>query len=114
MGQESCCIIFEAVGDKQRQTPGSQHLPDLMNQPLRHRERTLAMAQRLVHQVRQVLAPGCLPLFVTDGLKDYATALLTHWGHWVTLSRRWASGPAPKPRWMPQPEMLYAQVVKTY
>lgn len=77
-------------------------------------ERTLAMAQRLVHQVRQVLAPGCLPLFVTDGLKDYATALLTHWGHWVTLSRRWASGPAPKPRWMPQPELLYAQVVKTY
>src|SRR5262249_9056458 len=26
--------------------------------------RTLAMAQRLVHHVRQVLAPGCLPLFL--------------------------------------------------
>jgi IS1 family transposase/transposase-like protein len=77
-------------------------------------ERTLAMAQRLVHQVLQVLAPGCLPLFVTDGLKEYATALLTHWGHWVSPPRRWASGPAPKPRWMPLPELLYAQVVKTY
>src|SRR3989441_8002022 len=38
--------------------------------------RTLAMAQRVVHQVTQVLAPGCVPLFLTDGLKDYATALL--------------------------------------
>src|SRR3989441_9010620 len=30
-------------------------------------ERTRAMAQRVVHQVVQVLAPGCVPLFVTDG-----------------------------------------------
>jgi IS1 family transposase/transposase-like protein len=77
-------------------------------------ERTLAMAQRLVHHVVQVLTPGCLPLFVTDGLKEYATALLTQCGHWVPRPRRRASGPAPKPRWMPQPELLYAQVVKTY
>ena len=40
--------------------------------------RTLAMAQRVVHQVTEVLAPGCAPLFLTDGLKDYTTALLTH------------------------------------
>src|SRR6266850_1508609 len=77
-------------------------------------ERTLAMAQHLVHQVRQVLPPGCLPLFLTDGLKDYATALLTHFGHWVQPPRRQATGPAPKPRWMPVPELLYAQVVKSY
>src|SRR5207245_1044128 len=44
--------------------------------------RTLAMAQRVVHQVTAVVAPGCVPLFVTDGLKDYATALLTHFGQW--------------------------------
>jgi hypothetical protein len=31
--------------------------------------RTLAMAQRVVHQMTQVLAPGCLPLFLTDGFK---------------------------------------------
>jgi hypothetical protein len=42
--------------------------------------RTLAMAPRVVHQVTQMLAPGCVPLFVTDGLKDSATALLTHFG----------------------------------
>jgi IS1 family transposase len=59
--------------------------------------RTLAMAQRVVHQVAHVLAPGCIPLCLTDGLKDYGTALLTHWG-----------------QWMPLPELLYAQVVKSY
>src|SRR5499427_7346944 len=76
-------------------------------------ERTLAMAQRGVHQVAQVLAPGCMPLFLTDGFKEYTTALLTHYGHWVQPSRRQATGPAPKPRWIPLPGLLYAQVIKT-
>jgi hypothetical protein len=40
--------------------------------------RTLAMAQRVVHQIVQVLAPGCVPLCLPDGFKEYATALLTH------------------------------------
>src|SRR5215472_187399 len=77
-------------------------------------DRTLAMAQRLVHQVVQVLAPGCVPLFLTDGFTEYTTALLTHYGHWVQLPRRQATGPAPKPRWLPLPQLLYAQVVKQY
>jgi IS1 family transposase len=76
-------------------------------------ERTLAMAQRVVHQVVQVLAPGCVPLFLTDGLKEYTTALLTHFGQWVQPARQRAQGPTPKPRWMPLPQLLYAQVVKT-
>jgi IS1 family transposase len=76
-------------------------------------ERTLAMAQRFVHQVAQVLAPDCAPLFLSDGFRDYVTALLTHYGHWVQPARRQDKGPAPKPRWMPQPQLLYAQVVKT-
>jgi IS1 family transposase len=75
--------------------------------------RTLAMAQRVVHQVAQVLAPDCAPLFLTDGFKEYLTALLTHFGHWVQPPRRQAQGPAPKPRWMPLPQLLYAQVIKT-
>jgi hypothetical protein len=73
----------------------------------------LAMAQGVVHQVMQVLAPGCIPLFLTDGFKEYVTALLTHYGHQVQLPRRHASGPMPKPRWIPLPQLLYAQVVKT-
>jgi len=70
-------------------------------------ERTRAMAQRVVHQVAQALAPGCVPLFLTDGFKEYATALLTHFGHWVQPPRRQATGPAPKPRWMPRPQLLW-------
>ena len=76
--------------------------------------RTLAMAQRVVHQVTQVLASACIPLFLTDGLKDYGTALLAHFGHWMQPERRQDTGPLPKPRWMPLPELLYAQVVKSY
>jgi IS1 family transposase len=76
-------------------------------------QRTLMMAQGVVHQVAQVLAPGCMPLFLTDGFKEYTMALLTHFGHWVQPARRQATGPAPKPRWMPLPALLYAQVVKT-
>src|SRR5256712_6308998 len=76
-------------------------------------DRTLAMAQRVVHQVVQVLAPGCVPLLLTDGCKEYTTALLTHDGQWVQPARQRAQGLAPKPRWMPLPQLLYAQVIKT-
>src|SRR4029450_9464411 len=75
--------------------------------------RTLAMAQCLVHQVAQVLAPDCIPLFLTEGFKEYLTAVLTHYGHWVHRPRCWATGPVPKPRWMPLPQLQYAQVIKT-
>jgi hypothetical protein len=71
-------------------------------------ERTLAMAQGVVHQVAQVLAPNCMPLFLTDGFREYITALLTHYGYWGQPARRQATGPAPKPRWMPLPQLLYA------
>lgn len=76
--------------------------------------RTLAVAQRVVHQVVRVLASGSAPLFLMDGFKEYLTAVLTHYGHWVQPARRWAQGPRPQPRWMPQPQLLYAQVVKHY
>jgi transposase-like protein/IS1 family transposase len=74
--------------------------------------RTLAMAQGFVHQVAQVLAPGCVPLFLTDGFTEYTPALLAHFGQWVQPQRRQATGPVPKPRWMPLPQLLYAQVIK--
>ena len=77
-------------------------------------ERTLAMAQRLVHQLTQVLAPDCALLFLTDGFHDYLIALVTHDGQWIQPERRQGKGPMPKPRWMPWPQLLYAQVVKSY
>jgi IS1 family transposase len=76
--------------------------------------RTLAMAQRVVHQVTHVLAPGCVPLVLTDGLKEYGTALLTHFGQWRQPERRQDKGPRPKSRWIPLPALRYAQVVKSY
>jgi IS1 family transposase len=76
-------------------------------------ERTLAMAQHVVHHIAQVLAPDCAPLFLTDGFREYLTALLTHYGHWVQPPRRKDKGPTPKPRGMPLPQLLYAQVIKT-
>jgi hypothetical protein len=77
-------------------------------------DRTLAMAQRLVHQVTHVLAPDCAPLFLTDGFREYLTALVAHDGQWMHPERRQAKGPRPTPRWMPLPQFLYAQVVTSY
>jgi len=75
--------------------------------------RTPTMAQWVVHQVAQILAPSCTPLFLTDGYKDYRTTLLTHVGHWGQSPRHHATGPAPKLRWKPRPELCSAQVIKT-
>jgi IS1 family transposase len=76
-------------------------------------ERTLAMAHAVLHQLAQLLAPGCVPLFLSDGYPHYLTAIVAHFGHWVQSPRHQARGPARKPRWMPLPELLYAQVIKT-
>jgi len=68
----------------------------------------------VIHHVAQVLAPDCASLFLTDGFREYLTALLTHYGHWVQPEPKQTHGPLPKPRWMPLPQLLYAQVVKSY
>jgi hypothetical protein len=64
-------------------------------------DRTRAMAQRVVHQAVQVLAPGWVPRFLTDGFKESTTARLTHSGQWVQPARWRAQGPTPTPRWVP-------------
>jgi hypothetical protein len=76
-------------------------------------ERPRAMAQRLAHQVPQVLAPDRAPLFLTDGLRDYRIAWVAHYGQWIQPARRPGKGPMPKPRWMPLPQLVHAQVVKS-
>lgn len=75
-------------------------------------DRSPAMAQAVLHQIAQLLAPGCAPLFLSDGNPSYLPAIVRHFGHWVQLPRRHAKGSAPKPRWMPLPGLLYAQVIK--
>ena len=50
---------------------------------------------------------------LTDGLKADAPALLTHCGPWRQPARRREKGPLPKPRWVPVPALLDAQVVQS-
>jgi hypothetical protein len=72
------------------------------------------MAQRVVHQVARVLAPGCLPAWFSDGFKGYLPAIVGHFGRWMQPKRLQDKGTRRKPRWMPLPGLLYAQVVKQY
>jgi IS1 family transposase len=76
--------------------------------------RTRAMAQQVVPQVVQRLASPWVPLWLTDGFKGYLPASLGPCGVWHQPERQRAQGPAPRPRWMPRPGLLYAQVVKQY
>jgi hypothetical protein len=69
-------------------------------------DRTLARAQRLVQQVTRVLAWHWAPRFLTDGFREYLTALATHYGQWMLPERRPAKGSQPKPRWRPVPGLL--------
>jgi hypothetical protein len=69
-------------------------------------ERTLALAPRVVHQVVQGLAPDCAPRCLPDGVRASLTAWRTHYGPWVQLPHRQATGPAPTPRWRPLPALL--------
>ena len=75
-------------------------------------DRSQATAQWLIHAIVLLLAPGCIPLFLSDQWSAYAIALLTHFGHWVQIPRRYSRGRRPKPRWQPLPDLHYAQVVK--
>jgi len=50
--------------------------------------RTQDAAHRLVHELRERLASGCLPVFTSDGLNLYFYALTAHFGQWVAGVRR--------------------------
>lgn len=53
-----------------------------------------------------------LPLFTSDQLPEYRTALLHTYGLWYQPQRKGDRGRFPKPRRVPPPGLLYAQVVK--
>lgn len=52
------------------------------------------------------------PLFTSDQLPEYRTALLHAYGVWHQPQRKGNRGRYPKPRRVPRPGLLYAQVVK--
>jgi IS1 family transposase/transposase-like protein len=72
--------------------------------------RTQHMAHRVIHSLRELLAPGCIPLFTSDGLNLYFYALTAHFGQWITLCRRGRN----VRRWQVAAELIYGQVKKSY
>jgi hypothetical protein len=68
--------------------------------------RTQQSAHAVVHALRDVLTPGCIPAVTTDGLRLYYYALTAHFGQWVRRGRRRA--------WQVAPTLLYGQLQKCY
>jgi IS1 family transposase len=71
--------------------------------------RTQNAAHRVIHSLRQILAPGCLPVFTSDGLNVYFSALTAHFGHWLE-GRRGRKGR----QWQVATDLIYGQVKKSY
>jgi IS1 family transposase len=72
--------------------------------------RTQSVAHALIHSLRQILAPGCLPLFTSDGLNMYFYALTAHFGQWLEVVQRGRKAH----RWQVAAGLIYGQVKKSY
>jgi IS1 family transposase/transposase-like protein len=72
--------------------------------------RTQHAAHMLIHSLRQLLVPGCLPLFTSDGLNLYFYALTAHFGQWLAGSRRGRN----VRQWQVAAGLTYGQVKKSY
>lgn len=68
--------------------------------------RTLELAYGVVHDLCQILQPGCVPIFSSDGLKLYFYTLTAHFGYWRQ------PGDGQKPVWEIASTFLYAQLKK--
>ena len=64
--------------------------------------RTQASAHAVVHALRDRLAPGCVPVVTSDGLRLYFYALTAHFGQWMMDGRRRV--------WRVAEALLYGQV----
>jgi len=54
--------------------------------------------------------PFCIPLFSSDGLNLYFSALTAHFGHWLQVSRRGRK----VLQWQVAAELIYGQVKQSY
>ena len=75
-------------------------------------DRSLPTVQHLVHILTSQLNPGCIPHFLTDGEASFEAAILTHFGQWHEVTPPDQPHAQPRPRWLPQPNLHYAQVIK--
>jgi hypothetical protein len=71
--------------------------------------RTQNAAHTLIHSLRQILAPGYLPLFTSDGLNLYFYALTAHFGQWLEVVQR---GRRVR-QWQVAAGLIYGQVKKS-
>ncbi len=85
--------------------PRTKILPVLQLGP-----RTQHMAHSVIHSLRQMLAPGCLPLFTSDGLHLYFYAFTAHFGHWLLVNCRGRK----VLQWQVAAGLIYGQVKKYY
>jgi hypothetical protein len=60
----------------------------------------------------QILAPDRVSVLLADGGKAYLREVLTHSGHWVQQPQCWARDSMSNPRWLPLPQLQYAQGVQ--
>jgi len=72
--------------------------------------RTQHMAHLVLHSLQQILAPGCIPLFTSDGLNFYFYALTAHFGHWRQVCCRGRK----VLQWQVAAGLIYGQVKKSY
>ena len=68
--------------------------------------RTQEPAHAVVHTLKHVLAPCCMPVFTSDGLALCFYALTSHFGQWVQEAHSRARG------WQVSAQLLYGQVKK--
>jgi IS1 family transposase len=68
--------------------------------------RTQASAHAVVHALHERLAPGCVPVVTSDGLRLYYYALTAHFGRWLADGRRHV--------WQVAETLVYGQVKKMY
>jgi IS1 family transposase len=73
-------------------------------------ERNQKMAREIVAKTAERLAS--MPLFVTDGLKFYARALLEQFGQWINYPATGKLGRPRKDRLVPDENLKYAQLIK--
>ncbi len=73
-------------------------------------ERNRVMARELVAKTAKRLAS--MPLFVTDGLRFYASALREQYGRWIRFKPTGKRGRPRKDRLVPDENLKYAQVIK--
>ena len=72
--------------------------------------RTQQTAHALIHSLRSILAPGCIPLFTSDGLNLYFYALTAHFGQWRAVGGRGRQAL----RWQVAAGLIYGQVKQCY